>query len=212
MGIAFPVVMMGNNNELLDRPQSIWGTAETGGPPQCPVRFWIVDDKQEVRSLIAEALSHERGVFCDREFNSAEALLEALGRDLPPDVILTDVHMGGMTGVDALRFIPMLAPSVRVLVMTTFHDSIQETEALRQGASAFLLKSCGPAEIARSIQLAQLDSGIGERVAAARRELECAGNCGDPADAKPASRRERPTGFFRALAGLLRARPSVAAE
>jgi len=203
---------MGNNNELLDRPQSIWGAAEASGPEQCPVRLWIVDDKQEVRSLFVEALSHERGIFCDREFNSAEGLLEALGRDLPPDVVLTDVHMGGMTGVEALRFIPMLAPSVRVLVMTTFHDSIQEAEALRNGASAFLLKSCGPTEIARSIQLAQLDSGIGERVAAARVELEYAGSCGDLADAKPASRHERPTGFFRALAGLLGARPSVAGD
>jgi len=197
---------MGNNNELLDRPQSIWGAAEASGPEQCPVRLWIVDDKQEVRSLFVEALSHERGIFCDREFNSAEGLLEALGRDLPPDVVLTDVHMGGMTGVEALRFIPMLAPSVRVLVMTTFHDSIQEAEALRNGASAFLLKSCGPAEIARSIQLAQLDRGIGERVAEARLELESA------AATKPASPPERPTGFFRALVGLLGARPSVAGE
>jgi DNA-binding NarL/FixJ family response regulator len=198
--------MMGNNNELLDRPQSIWGAAEAGGAQQCPTRFWIVDDKKEVRSLFVEALSREQGIFCDREFNSAEALLEALGRDLPPDVVLTDVHMGGMTGVDALRFIPMLAPSVRVLVMTTFYDSIQEEEALRRGASAFLLKSWGPAEIARSIQLAQLDSGIGERVAAARLELESA------AAVKPTSRSERPTGFFRALAGLIGARPSVASE
>ena len=197
---------MGNNNELLDRPQSIWGTAEVGGAQQCPIRFWIVDDKQEVRSLFVEALSHERGIFCDREFNSAEALLEALGRDLPPDIVLTDVHMGGMTGVEALRFIPMLAPSVRVVVMTTFYDSIQEAEALRRGASRFLLKSCGPAEIARSIQLAQLDSGIGERVAAARLEFQPA------VVAKAASRPERPTGFFRALAGFLAARPSVAVE
>jgi DNA-binding NarL/FixJ family response regulator len=198
--------MMGNNNELLDRPQSIWGAAEVGGVQQCPTRLWIVDDKHEVRSLFVEALSHERGIFCDREFSSAEALLEALGRDLPPDVVLTDVHMGGMTGVDALRFIPMLAPSVRVLVMTTFYDSIQEAEALRRGASAFLLKSCGPAEIARSVQLAQLATGIGERVAAARLEVESA------AAAKPASPPERPTGFFRALAGLLGARPSVAGD
>jgi DNA-binding NarL/FixJ family response regulator len=204
--------MMGNNNELLDRPQSIWGAAEAGTPQQCPVRLWVVDDKQEVRSLFVEALSHERGIFCDREFNSAEALLEALGRDLPPDVVLTDVQMGGMTGVESLRFIPMLAPSVRVLVMTTFYDSIHEAEALRSGASGFLLKSCGPAEIARSIRLAQLDTGIGERVAAARLELEYAVSGAEPAEAKPASRRERPTGFFRALAGLLGARPSVAGE
>ncbi len=203
-----PVAMMGNNNELLDRPQNILGTAKLEEPQNCPVRVWVVDDKDEVRELVVEALSFEREIFCDREFSSAEALLEALGRDLPPDVVLTDVHMGGMTGVDALRFIPMLAPSVRVLVMTTFYDSIQEAAALRLGASAFFLKSCGPEEIARSIRVSMLDSGIGERMAAIRSETQLA-NDGAPV---PSSRRERSTGFFRVLAGLLGARPSVTGE
>jgi DNA-binding NarL/FixJ family response regulator len=56
-------------------------------------------------------------------------------------VVLLDIEMGGMKGVDALRPIRALAPSVRVLIMTAFFDPIYETKARRGGASAFLVKS-----------------------------------------------------------------------
>src|SRR5581483_4167564 len=88
-----------------------------------------------------------------RQFESAEAVLEALGQDAPPDVILMDVHMGGISGLEAVRPIKAVASSTRVLILTALSDWESKTQALRDGASDFLLKSC-PLTIPDHIRLA----------------------------------------------------------
>jgi len=123
-------------------------------PTRARVRVWLTDDNQGIRNGLADLLTRSGEFDCDRQFHSAEALLEGLGSDGSPDVILLDIEMGGMSGVDALRPIRALAPHVRVLIVTSFFDPIYETRAMRDGASAFLLKAYAPQELVAAIHQA----------------------------------------------------------
>lgn len=119
-----------------------------------PVRIWIVDNAREYRSLLAELLSQEEDLQCERQFESAEAVIEALTRENPPNVILLDIEMGGMSGLEALWPIKAIAASVRVLMLTSIFDMERKRAALRRGASDFLLKRFTVDIIAERIRLA----------------------------------------------------------
>jgi len=72
-----------------------------------------------------------------------------------PDVILLDVHMGELNGLDAIRPIKSLSRSTQVLMLTTFFDSESQSRALSDGASGFLLKSFPIETILNSIREAR---------------------------------------------------------
>ena len=122
--------------------------------PNHPVRVWLVDDDSGFRSLLAQMLAEASGFDCSREFASAETLLEALASEPPPDVILLDNQMSGQYGVDALRPIKALAPSTRVLMLTTCFDSQLRQRVLHDGAADFLQKFYSVEKIAQRIRAA----------------------------------------------------------
>lgn len=106
-----------------------------------PISIWLADDRPGILELIAELMESNDGFRCVRQFPSAEAVLDALKSETPPDAILMDVNMGGMTGVEAIRPIKSLAGETRVFIMTTFYDSTVVSGAREAGAAGFLLKS-----------------------------------------------------------------------
>jgi DNA-binding NarL/FixJ family response regulator len=113
-------------------------------PARSPVRVWLTDDNAGFRNLLAQLLARSGEFDCEQQFHSAESLLAGLASEPAPDVILLDVEMGGLTGVDALRPIRTLAPNVRVLIVTTFFDPMYERRASSEGASGFLIKAHAP--------------------------------------------------------------------
>ena len=119
-----------------------------------PIRVWLTDDNAAFRELLEQLLLRSGGFNCELQFHSAESLLEGLVSETAPDVILLDVEMGGMTGVDALRPIRQLAPNVRVLIVTSFWDQMYEAQALREGASAYLIKAHAPVNLVSEIHRA----------------------------------------------------------
>jgi DNA-binding NtrC family response regulator len=123
-------------------------------PARSRIRVWLTDDNVGFRSMLAHLLDQAGEFACERQFHSAESLLVGLTHLPAPDVILLDLEMGGMTGVDALRPIRALAPNVRVLIVTTFFDPMYETRASRDGASAFLLKAAAAQNIVGEIHRA----------------------------------------------------------
>ncbi len=102
--------------------------------------LWLVDDNDEFRQLLAERFRHVPDLDCTRQFGSAEALLAALAVEPAPDVILSDVQMDKLSGVDAVAPIKQLAPRTYVVLLTTFYDSKAALKAHQAGASGFLLK------------------------------------------------------------------------
>ncbi len=85
---------------------------------------------------------------------SPNEVLSTLASKTGPDVILMDVHMGELNGLDAIRPIKSLSRSTQVLMLTTFFDSAAESRALTSGASGFLLKSFPLETILKSIRQA----------------------------------------------------------
>lgn len=121
---------------------------------QAALNLWLVDDQGSIRDLFAELLSMKGTIRCSRQFSSAEAVLEALARETPPEAILLDIRMGGMSGIEAIRPIKRLAGSTRVFIMTTIYDSIKKSQALGAGASGFFLKSGDVNETIKCIETA----------------------------------------------------------
>lgn len=138
---------------LPSQPNSATGpAAQPGEPGVGPVQVWIVDDHDRLRGLIAESLQRHGGVVCTREFDGPNALLSALASRIGPDVILLDVQMGDLNGLDALPAIRSLARDTRVLMLTTCYDQEWHRRALDSGASDYLLKTYPIERLVESIR------------------------------------------------------------
>jgi DNA-binding NarL/FixJ family response regulator len=113
----------------------------------------IVDDQELVRLGLRTLIENEDGMSCAGEAADGLAALTAARRERP-DVILMDIRMPGIDGLTATRRItadPVLA-ATRVIVLTTFEHDEYVFDALRHGASGFLLKDTRPAELLRAIR------------------------------------------------------------
>jgi DNA-binding NarL/FixJ family response regulator len=117
-----------------------------------PVRVWLVDDNDQLRTLLAEVLGNQEGIECARHFSSPDALLSELASKPGPDVILLDVQMGDRNGLDAVRPIKSLTRSTRVLMFTTCNNPEWRKRALHDGASDYLLKSYALDKVADRIR------------------------------------------------------------
>ena len=113
----------------------------------------IVDDQELVRGGIRMILEQEPDLNVVGEAADAPAAV-ALARAAAPDVLLMDVQMPGMDGIEATRAVLEAAPSTRVLMLTTFDLDEYVYRALRAGASGFLLKDMAGEEIVAAVHQA----------------------------------------------------------
>ncbi|MFF4417570.1 response regulator [Streptosporangium sp. NPDC001559] len=121
-----------------------------------PVRVLIADDQELVRAALRIMLDRRADLLVVGEAaDGEEAVAAAL--DLRPDVVLMDVRMPGMTGVEATRHIvgrwPHEQPHPRVLVLTTFDLDEYVHACLRAGAAGFILKNVSPDQLADAIRV-----------------------------------------------------------
>jgi len=135
------------------------------------VTVLVVDDQRLVREGIASLLGIQPGIsVVGVAANGKEAVERVLA--LAPDVVLMDVRMPEMDGVDAVAVLRRRAPDCRVVMLTTFDDEEYVVQALRAGAAGYLLKDLPAAELAEAVRLAhagvtQLDRAAARHVAAA---------------------------------------------
>jgi DNA-binding NarL/FixJ family response regulator len=112
----------------------------------------LVDDQPLVRAGLCVLLEAEADISVAGEADEgAEAVRVA--RAVRPDVVVMDIRMPGLDGLQALRQIVEALPEVRVLILTTFEMDEYIYAALRGGASGFLLKDTEPAELVRAIRV-----------------------------------------------------------
>ncbi len=119
------------------------------------VRVLLVDDQQLVRTGFRMILADEEGIEVVGEAANGQEAIESAAA-LRPDVVVMDIRMPVMDGVTATRAIvgdPGDAPGPRVLVLTTFDADEHVVEALRAGASGFLLKDVPPPDFVRAIRI-----------------------------------------------------------
>lgn len=110
----------------------------------------IVDDEADLRGHIAGYLAAAGNVTCKSVYSSAEEALEHLPRD-KPDVILMDINLGGMDGIECVRRLKTEMPEAQVLMLTVFEDTEKIFRALAAGASGYLLKRLSPKKLLEAI-------------------------------------------------------------
>ncbi len=106
---------------------------------QASIRVALVDDQASVRSALSDLLQLEHDIEIAFEASSGyDAIL--LADKIGADIILMDLRMPGINGVQATRQILMRHPSIRILLFTTFDEGEMALEAIEAGASGYLLK------------------------------------------------------------------------
>jgi NarL family two-component system response regulator LiaR len=127
----------------------------TGQPAESPspaarIRVLVVDDHAIVRKGIRALLATEPTIEVVAEAEDGREAFSAAQR-IQPDVILMDLVMPGMDGLEATRRITALQPEVRVLVLTSFAGDDKVFPAIKAGARGYLLKDSGPEELVQAI-------------------------------------------------------------
>lgn len=113
----------------------------------------LVDDHPLVRTGLTALINADPGLTVVAEAAGGEVAAE-LAATLLPDVVLMDLSMPVMDGVEATRRVLAVSPLSRVVVLTSFHDTGRVTEALRAGAVGYLLKDTDPADLLSAIRAA----------------------------------------------------------
>ena len=132
-----------------------------------PIRVLIVDDHAVVREGLRTFLELQDGIEVVGEAaDGEEALAEA--ERVQPDVVLMDLVMPRLGGVEAMRGLRRRAPSARVVILTSFLDDERLLPAVRAGAAGYLLKNVEPRELARAIRLADAGEALLDPAVAAR--------------------------------------------
>jgi DNA-binding NarL/FixJ family response regulator len=111
----------------------------------------IVDDEADLREHIGGYLATAGNIRCKSTYASAEEALQHLPQD-KPDVVLMDINLGGMDGIECVRRLTGLMPEAQVLMLTVFEDSEQIFRALAAGASGYLLKRMSPKKLIEAIE------------------------------------------------------------
>lgn len=136
-----------------------------------PKLIWIVEDHAPFRRILARALNTEADLCCAREYDSCEAALENLTKESAPDVLLLDVGLPGMSGLEGIRLFRERCPEMLVVILTVFEDDEKIFQAICAGACGYLLKTATLDDIVQAIRDAlQGGSPMNSRIA--RRVLE----------------------------------------
>jgi len=106
----------------------------------------IVEDNDQLRGTLARLINREEGFRCLSQFATAEAALEALPTE-KPNVVLMDINLPGINGVECVRRLKQLAPATQVVMLTAYEDTENIFNALAAGANGYLLKRAPRAEL-----------------------------------------------------------------
>ena len=161
------------------------GGAERPGEVSGPISVVLADDQALMRMGFRMVLEAEEDINVVGEASDGTAAL-AQAKALHPDVILMDVRMPGMNGIEATELIARECPGTRVLILTTFDLDEYAFAGLRAGASGFLLKDTRPTELAEAIRtVASGEAVVSPRITQRMLEMFASSlpNSGTPAQA-----------------------------
>jgi DNA-binding NarL/FixJ family response regulator len=112
-----------------------------GQPGKGPVKVWMIEDNHAFRNTVSRLLNQTEDIRCTQVFPACEDAIALLQAGAPADVLLLDVELPGMNGIDGLRKIKAVSPATRVIMLTVFENHERVFRAICAGASGYLLKT-----------------------------------------------------------------------
>jgi len=114
----------------------------------------IVEDNEKLRGTLARVLNRADGFQCASQHASAEDALKELPA-VKPDVVLMDINLPGINGVECVRQLKPLLPGTQVMMLTVYEDTENIFDALAAGASGYMLKRTATPELLEAIREVQ---------------------------------------------------------
>jgi DNA-binding NarL/FixJ family response regulator len=132
------------------------------------IKIAIVEDNNTLRSSLESLFNHTEGMRCVASLNNLLNVVSEVGA-ASPDVILMDIGLPNISGIEGVRTVKTHFPGIQVLMFTVFDDDENIFDAIRAGASGYLLKKTPPAEIVQAVRDlyqggAPMSSSIARRV------------------------------------------------
>jgi len=115
------------------------------------IKVAIVDDDEGIRSSLAALIRRASALRLAGEYADAESALREIP-NRPPDVVLMDINLPGMKGVECVRQLKAQLPAVQFLMLTVYEDSDSLFNSLKDGASGYLLKRTASARLLEAIR------------------------------------------------------------
>jgi DNA-binding NarL/FixJ family response regulator len=111
----------------------------------------IVEDDRGLREQLVKLIGTTRDMQCVGAFGSAEDALPQIGKKAP-DIILMDIKLPAMSGIECLSIIKKFAPNIQIIMVTVYEDSERIFQALKAGANGYLIKSSPPEQLLDAIR------------------------------------------------------------
>lgn len=121
------------------------------------IRIIIVEDQKEVREGLGYLLGLDRRISVVKTFDRAEGLVEYLATHPAPDLVLMDIGLPGISGIEATRTLKSAHPDLNIIILTVFEDEDRLIASIRAGANGYILKNTKP-----EILLEQIVSSLSE--------------------------------------------------
>ncbi len=115
------------------------------------LNIWLVEDNAAFRQTIAELINETAGMRCSGAFASCEEALSELRDKDAPEVVLMDIGLPGMSGIEGVKHLKKISPSTDVIVLTIYDEDEKVFRAICNGASGYLLKDAPPESIVAAI-------------------------------------------------------------
>jgi len=140
------------------------------------IRVSVVEDNHFIRMALEQILVNSYGYDVVAVYGSGEEAVDKMPDEMP-DVVLMDINMGKMSGIEAVRIIKEKCPSIKFMMCTVYEDDEKIFDALAAGASGYILKKTKPAELVAAIRDlydggAPMSGQIASRVVASFRKKE----------------------------------------
>jgi len=115
------------------------------------IKAAIVEDQRDIREGLAILINGTAGYRCTGSYRSMEEALDLIKREMP-DVVLCDIGLPGMSGIEGIRILRERYPQLMVLMLTVYDDDERIFDALCAGACGYLLKRTSPARLLESLK------------------------------------------------------------
>jgi DNA-binding NarL/FixJ family response regulator len=120
-------------------------------PSSATIKAAIVEDERDIRESLTVLVNGTAGYTCTGSYRTMEEALAGIARAVP-DIVLSDIGLPGMSGIDGIRILRERHPDLLVLMLTVYDDDERIFEAMCAGACGYLLKKTPPARLLESLR------------------------------------------------------------